>query len=79
MLNTITNKLGWLKRAYNRNQNRKATEKARATTFANDKKLARAETRAPTITMIKMTLLMRMMSLMMKRPFQCQPKHSLQR
>ena len=28
MLNTITNKLGWLKRAYNRNQNRRATIKA---------------------------------------------------
>ena len=28
MLNTITNKLGWLKRAYNRNQNRKATIEA---------------------------------------------------
>jgi uncharacterized protein YjiS (DUF1127 family) len=28
MINTITNKLGWLKRAYNRNQNRRATIKA---------------------------------------------------
>ena len=28
MINTITNKLSWLKRAYDRNQSRKATEKA---------------------------------------------------
>lgn len=28
MLNTITNKIGWLKRAYDRKQGRRATEKA---------------------------------------------------
>lgn len=28
MINTITNKLSWLKRAYDRNQSRRATEKA---------------------------------------------------
>ena len=28
MINTITNKLSWLKRAYDRNLSRKATEKA---------------------------------------------------
>lgn len=28
MINTIANKIGWLKRAYDRNQSRRATERA---------------------------------------------------